>query len=153
MDDAFKAYLSSFVFTLALVAACTGHAADLEYISHEQGKALTEQFENATMGPKEQALLAEKKAWNCSMYGMRTRLQVRHGVKLYEFTADSSNQWKNSGAMMVESYRLDGQGNLSAQNERVLDQVRVTADGKLVSRLTLATIPHTLLSYSVCEAL
>ena len=152
MDDIWKAYLSSLIFTIALLSSLTGQAASLEYISPELTKALAAEFSSAGLGDKDQALLKDKKAWTCSMYGVRTRLQVQHGVKLYDWSQAVASGWKNSGAQPVVDYHVEG-GALLGKSAKVEDRVRLTKEGKLLSQLSLATPPHTVLAYSVCNSL
>lgn len=148
MDDTWKAYLSSFLLTVALLSSLTGHAADLEFISHEQTEKLATDFNKAAEATD--ALLTAKKEWSCDMYGMRTRLQVQKGVKLYNWS-HASESWMNSGASPVAEYRLE-KGVLKGKSERVEDQVRLTPDGKLISRLSTHGESPRVLAYSICTA-
>jgi hypothetical protein len=151
MDDVFRTYLSSALLTFALIGSLAGWAADLEYISPEQTKALADQFSGARLTEKDQQLLKTKKAWSCDMYGMRTKLQVQHGIKLYQWKSGSPD-WTNTGAQPVAAYKLDN-GTLVGKSNRLEDDVRMTPSGRLISRLTLASRPNTVLAYSVCSSL
>lgn len=149
MDDAFKTYLSSFLLSFALLASLTGQASELEYISQTKASELGTQFTDANT-PAE-SLLNSKKNWNCDMYGVRTRLQVQRGVKLYAWTSEDG-AWKNSGASPVSDYRMS-KGTFSGRNAKIEDQIRITSEGHLISRLTTADDTHKVLAYSVCTAL
>ncbi|MBX3020573.1 MAG: hypothetical protein KF799_02755 [Bdellovibrionales bacterium] len=151
MDDTWKRYLSSFLLTLALLSSLTGHAdsAELEFISQEQTTALAQTFEGASLSPEQ--LLQRNSKWSCDMYGMRTRLQVQRGVKLYEWSAHDKT-WTNSGAQPVANYQLEN-GTLTGKTPRLEDQVRATREGKLISRLSASGDAPRVLAYSVCTAL
>jgi hypothetical protein len=150
MDDSWKSYISSFLLTAALLGNLAG-AVDLEYISPEKQDALAKQFSSAHM------TLADKKQleheWTCDMYGMRTHLQVQHGLKLYDFRERDGGGLKNVGAQPVESYSFSADGRLQGQTERVFDRVRLTAQGELIGQLSLNAPGQTLIAYSVCKSL
>lgn len=149
MDDTFKTYFASFLLSFALLASLTGQAAELEFISQDQANALGEQFSGA--GTPTETLFSRKKNWTCDMYGVRTRLQVQRGVKLYEWSSEKG-AWKNGGAQPVIDYRLD-KGTFSGRGPKVEDQIRATKEGRLISRLSSADDSHKVIAYSVCTAL
>ena len=148
MDDAWKSYFSSLLLSMALLGAFLSHAADLEYISPEVTTRLADQFSAATLDGKDRI----QKAWTCDMYGMRTRLQIQRGIKLYELKPSTNGHWKNAGAGPVTEYR-PAQGALTGKTDQVEDQIRITKDGHLISRLSLVSPPHTVIAYSVCSSL
>ena len=154
MDDLFKTYFSSLFLSLALLVSLTGRAFELEYISPERSTALANQFDNATLTENQQSLLSQKKAWTCSMYGVRTRLQVQKAVKLYSWTSPSQGQWQNGGTHPVAKYVYQGKLlALVGQTDQLQDEVRLTNRGQLVSRLSSRTAKSDVLAYTVCDAI
>lgn len=88
------------------------------------------------------------------MYGVRSRMQVQRQVKLYRFRQlPNSPTIQNSGSQVVSSYKLEN-NNLVGRDSRLEDQLRLTAEGKLISRLSLrAAASPTVLAYSICSPL
>lgn len=144
MDDLKTAVFSSFLlcagffFTLA--------QADLEFISPTQQAELAKEFETAEFSNKNQDNLREK-SWTCDMYGVRSRMQVQRGLKLYKW----DETWRNKGAQLVREYKPEKQA-LVGKSERFQDQVRLTSGGRLISQLSLNSPEHRVVAYSVCSA-
>lgn len=153
MDDAWKAYFSSLLLTTALLGSLAS-AVDLEYITPAQSQELADRFSGARLTDSDrQELATTKRNWSCDMFGMRTRLQVQRGLKLYEFQpASSAGQLKNGGAQPIESYTLEN-GALVGRSARVQDRVRVTGHGELISQLSLSSAPNSIIAYSLCHPL
>lgn len=135
-----------------LISSVIAQAAEVEYISPEKQKQLESMFKDAHFSMSKDAQILKAHGWSCDMYGMRTRLQVQRGLKLYEWNASDGNEWQNSGAQLVSSYKPEATA-LVGRRDRFEDQVRITKDGQLVSRLSLNTPEHTVLAYSVCKTL
>jgi hypothetical protein len=149
MDDTWKTYLSSFILTTALLGSLAS-AVDLEYITPEQSSALADQFSTAQLTDADQSTISHKPTWTCDMYGMRTKLQVQRGLKLYDFSKDHGSL-KNTGAQPVENYSYDKDA-LVGKTSRLQDRIRMTASGQLISQLSVVnTTPNTIIAYSVCH--
>jgi hypothetical protein len=87
------------------------------------------------------------------MYGVRSRLQVQRGINLYRWSRESA-LWKNGGAQPVTEYRYHTdhtRGELVGRTARLEDEVRLTADGQLISRLSASAPSAAVIAYSVCK--
>lgn len=151
MDDRTQKILTSIIFCLLFLTGVIAQAVEFEHISLAQKAELEKQFEIATSAAA-QAKVIENRKWSCDMYGVRSRLQVQRGVKLYSLKRQESGDFVNSGAQVVSRYRNIGQA-LAGQTERLEDQIRISADGQLISRLSLRgpTQPNQVIAYSVCR--
>jgi hypothetical protein len=147
MDDTRNGYLTSFVFSVGLTLALAGHAIELEYISPAKHTELEQAFARADFS--NDAAGIKHKTWTCDMYGVRTRLQVRRGVKLYRWS--NASDWQNAGAQVVTNYQV-AKDSLNGRTDRYEDQVKVTADGRIISRLSALKPTTTVLAYSVCSS-
>lgn len=132
-------------FFMSSVAA---QAVEVEYISPQKQKQLEAMFNHAGFSARKDARIFKEKNWTCEMYGMRSRLQVQRGLKLYKW----SNDWHNDGAQVVSQYKAEN-FSLVGRGDRFEDQVKITKDGQLISRLTLTSSKSTVLAYSVCKNL
>jgi hypothetical protein len=126
-----------------------GHALDFEYISPERRQELEMDFNSSAVKPLISNEIKHKK-WTCDMYGVRTRLQVQRDVKLYNWKDD--NSWKNDGAQVIVSYTPE-KDVLVGRTERFEDQVKLKADGRLISQLSLVKPNREVIAYSVCKSL
>jgi len=121
---------------------------DFEFIDSGRAQALESAFLKAELTPQKASLLRQK--WVCDMYGMRSRLQIKRHVALYEFE-NEAELWKNSGEQVITTYKIEGNA-LVGKSEKIRDQIRVTPEGQLISRVTLASEPDKLIAYSRCTA-
>lgn len=126
-----------------------GHAIELEYISPKKKAELELQFEKADFSSKDQALVKQKK-WTCDMYGVRTRLQVKRGMKLYRWQEGAP--WHNEGVQVVRDYQAQ-KNQLLGQNDRFEDSLKINSKGQLISRLSALRPERQVVAYSVCDAL
>lgn len=150
MDDAQKAYFNSIVASLIFIIGVGAHALEMEYIDPVEAKKLEHVFAQASLKAKQHAQI-EGGNWTCDMYGVRTRLQVQRGIKLYQFKKESE-AWRNSGAQVVAQYTAKDD-HLNGVNGRLIDQIKMTDDGSLISRLSLGGSEPRVLAYSVCKTL
>jgi hypothetical protein len=137
------------IFFLGLSLAMAGHALELEYISPERRAELEKDFNSDTFKPVAGEQIKHKK-WTCDMYGMRTNLQVKRDVKLYNFKNDAA--WENSGAQVVVDYKVEDRS-LIGRTDRFEDQVKLNGKGELISRLSLTAPERQVVAYSVCKSL
>jgi len=79
------------------------------------------------------------------MFGMRSLMQVKHKVPLYNWKRD----WHNSGSQVVHDYEAKGNV-LIGDTERFSDEVKITKQGELISRLSLRD-DKSVVAYSVCK--
>lgn len=89
------------------------------------------------------------------MYGVRTRMQIQRNVKLYSLKKDALGAYANTGAQVVSSYSPFN-GSLQGKTERFEDQIRLTGDGQLISRLSLRGQEEngpTVIAYSICKSM
>lgn len=143
--------VKSAIFTFMFVFTLTAPAAEVEYISPERQHQLESLFNGAHFtGKDSQAIQAHE--WICDMYGMRTKMQVQRGLKLYKWSNSGSADWHNTGAQLISEYK-GGSTALVGQKDRFEDQVKMTQDGQLVSRLALNNSEKTVIAYSVCKTL
>ena len=149
MEDNRNGFLSLVIFFLGLSLTMAGHALDLEYISPERRAELEKDFNSEPFKSPESSKIKHKK-WTCDMYGVRTRLQVKRDVKLYNFKTDSS--WRNDGAQVVTEYKLE-ETSLVGRSERFEDQVKINSKGELISRLSVSSPERQVVAYSVCKSL
>ena len=137
-------FLGSIILGGLLISGLSG-ALEMEYISPDKKSELAREFENADFSSNQAASIKQKK-WTCDMYGVRTRLQVKRGVKLYQWASD----WHNEGAQIVRDYKNEN-GNLIGQHGPLEDQVRVNSKGQLISRLSLTRPEREVVAYAVCD--
>jgi hypothetical protein len=142
-----QAIISSIIVFLFICASAM--AAELEYLSPERQHELENQFQSARFDSANNAEKLRNREWSCEMYGVRTRLQVQRDVKLYRWPSDS---WNNLGAQILSDYKAEPSA-LVARSARFEDQVKLTTEGRLVSRLTLNSPGRTVIAYSVCKSL
>lgn len=139
---------------VALFVTCASvMAADLEYVSPQKQHDLEVQFAQAHFNADKDSARVRDHQWTCDMYGVRSRLQVQRGLRLYKWPTSSSTgsgAWYNKGAQIVSDYHPESAA-LVARNSRVQDEVKLTQNGELVSRLSLNTPQKTVLAYSVCK--
>ncbi len=148
MDDAKYSYItSSLLISILALALTTNAAVELEYVSPEIKAELAKKFEQAEFSNQAEI---KHKQWTCDMYGVRTGLQVKRGVKLYKF--ENQSDWHNKGAQLVSDYSVQGSA-LTGVKQRFEDNVKLTSKGELISRLSLIEKPENqVLAYSVCTA-
>lgn len=140
-------FLSSLFLCGSLCLGLAGHAIEMEYISPEKKQELETQFEKAIFSSKDSTTLKQK-LWTCDMYGVRTRLQVKRGVKLYNFKKESD--WHNDGAQIVRDYKPEN-GRLIGMAGNLEDQVKMNSKGQLISRLSLTRPERQVVAYAVCD--
>jgi hypothetical protein len=119
------------------------NATEIEYIPKEKRASLHLQFENA------KPMSTVKGAWTCDIYGMRTNLQVIHNLKLYDFSP-ALKTTENRGAQIVQVYE-NSKGEMSGKTDKVVDQLRASPKGELVSKLT-DSHSGDVIAYSVCHS-
>ncbi len=152
MDDVFKKILTSAVASILFFGALFSYAIEFEHISLAKKAELERQFEAAKLAAGDGQI--EGKKWLCDMFGVRSRMQVQRNVKLYSLKKDALGSFSNSGAQVVSSYTPHN-GTLQGKNERFEDQLRLTTDGQLLSRLSLRghDAAPTVIAYSICRVL
>ena len=146
MDDTKSAYLASLIFFFGLSLTLVGHALELEYVSPLKQKELESEFARADFS---NGALVKNKEWTCDMYGVRSRLQVKRGIKLYQWSDRES--WHNDGSQVVSEYRLQGRMLTGISKKGIEDQVKLTANGRLISRLSVTQPNPVVIAYSICS--
>lgn len=84
------------------------------------------------------------------MYGVRSHLQVQHDLNLYRWSVDEHGQWHNAGAQLVSEYKAQPAA-LVGHKDRFEDQVKISADGSLIARLSVTSPKNMVIAYSVCK--
>lgn len=151
MDDSAQKTFNSIVFCLLFLAGVAAQAIEFEHMSLEQKAQLERQFEEAKSAADRADSVAGRK-WTCDMYGVRSRLQVQRDVNLYSLKKGPLG-YTNAGAQVVQEYSASN-GVFSGLNARFEDQIRLTADGRLISRLSRrgqAPGDGTVIAYSLCR--
>lgn len=146
MAELRNGYLSSIILCLGLLLSLIANGLEMEYISPEKSKELEQLFAKSTFEVKKSESIKQKE-WTCDMFGVRTRLQVQRGVKLYSFKKES---WRNSGAQLVEDYKPESK-ELLGRADRFEDRLRVTDKGQLISQLTVTSPIRQVVAYSLCS--
>jgi hypothetical protein len=143
-------------FSLLILFSISSQAwAEIEYISPEQQQKIENQFKEASFNAEKDLKKIENHAWSCDMFGARSHMQAQHGLKLYDLSskaASGGGSWHNSGAQLVSEYKSEAAA-LIGRKDRFEDQVKLTKDGLLVSRLSLTNGSGTVVAYSVCKTL
>ncbi|NJL23867.1 MAG: hypothetical protein HC902_00890 [Calothrix sp. SM1_5_4] len=87
---------------------------------------------------------------------MRTRLQVQRNVKLYSWAmlGETKTVLKNQGAQPVALYAVAENGeSLVGRTPRLQDEVRMTTEGNLISRLSARSPARdVIIAYSICRS-
>lgn len=147
--------LNSIAFCLLFLGGIISHAIEFEHISLQKKADLESEFEKAKLEASD-APQVESKKWTCDMFGVRSRMQVQRNVKLYSLKRDGLGAYANTGAQVISSYSALN-GSLQGKNERFEDQVRLTGNGQLISRLSLrgqdAPGSSTVIAYSICKSM
>lgn len=81
------------------------------------------------------------------MYGVRSRLQVKRDVNLYQWNGNS-----NAGAQLVRTYRVEN-NMIIGNSGPIEDQLKLNSKGQLISQLSLTKPERQILAYSVCKSL
>lgn len=140
------------LFSLFLIGSTPSYSvADVEYISPDQQAKIEAKFNEASFDSGKDGETLTKREWICDMYGARSHMQTQHGLKLYTLS-NKSGEWHNSGAQLVSEYKA-GASALIGRKDRFEDQVKITKEGLLVSRLSLNNAAKTVVAYSVCKTL
>lgn len=150
MDDLRRGLVGTLLFLVSL-AGGLGHAVDIEYISPDQHAELERQFEASAQGTVNPQAIAHKK-WLCDMFGVRSRLQVKKQVALYNFEASEKATWKNHGSQPVSSYTVTAE-QLVGREKSLKDIVRLNREGQLISQLSSNDPQPRVIAYSLCTAL
>ncbi len=132
--------------TLFMFFAITSHALEMEYISPTKKAELEQDFARAEFSPEASDKIKQK-VWTCDMYGVRTRLQVKRGVKLYNWKQAG---WRNDGSQIVRNYSAED-GELRGRHGPLQDEVKINAKGQLISRLSLTHPAPQVVAYAVCD--
>jgi hypothetical protein len=136
-------------FITLFITCATVMAADFEYVSPQVQRELEARFDQARFNSSKSTKQLRNHEWTCDMYGIRSHLQVQHGVKLYRWPEAT---WHNEGAQVTSDYKAEDTA-LVSRDSRFEDEVKLTADGQLVSRLSLKSPRKQVLAYSVCKTL
>lgn len=146
MQELRNGYLSSFILCVGITLSLVAHGLEMEYISPEKHKELESLFRQSEFNLKKSENMKQKE-WTCDMYGVRTRLQVKHGVKLYHW---KSTSWHNDGVQPVQDYKPQSE-ELVGQSARFEDRIRMTAGGQIISQLTVVHPNRQVVAYSLCS--
>jgi hypothetical protein len=160
MDDV-KTLAFSILLTLTILAPSvfaeppaksTAEPATVEYIAPTKQSQLEDLFNHAEFSSPKHARSLKHGPWVCDMYGVRSRMQVRRDLRLYVWSGEAGAAWHNDGAQLVSEYRAVD-GSLTGTHDRFEDQVKLTADGRLISRLSVLAPQRAVVAYSVCRNL
>ena len=146
--DVTRTFLYSLLLTISFSAFAS---AEVEYISPEKHAELENLFNSAEFRADKDPQTIEAHQWKCDMFGARSKMQVQRGLKLYDLKMSGSD-WHNDGAQVISDYQA-GELALIGHKDRFEDQVKITKDGQLVSRLSLNNAAKTVIAYSVCKTL
>lgn len=120
----------------------------IEYVSPQRIVDLRTQFESAEPLSSDRLSDLQGKVWICDLYGVRTRMQVERGLKLYQFKSGKEHWW-NDGSQVVREYKHKS-GHLVGKTSNLRDQLRYS-DGKIWSQLSLErNNTSTVLAYAEC---
>ena len=151
MNSARTAFFTFLIAGVAWMPALRAFAADVQYISPLEQSELEKLFQEARFSPAQDSLTLTNTGWTCAMYGVRSHLQVQRDLKLYKWAiVDGAKNWINEGAQPVSAYRVEANA-LVGRKDRFEDQVKITKDGRLISRLSLTTPAKTVLAFSLCS--
>lgn len=159
MDDTKKLLLSLILISAFLGASA--FTAEVEYIGPEKQKQLEAQFDQAGFSASKDTKSLKDRSWSCDMYGVRSRMQVHHELKLYKWSNDpASPSWHNDGAQLVNDYKVENSALVGIHDrikdqvtQRYEDQVKLTPDGQLISRLSVISPAKMVVAYSVCKGI
>lgn len=125
---------------------------EMEHVSHKQSEVLTRLFEAANDIDKASVDNLVNKSWNCTLYGMRSRMQVERNLKLYAFNQEGSTL-KNQGVQVIQKYKLESK-QLKGINGSLEDHVRINNKGEIITRLSLLKKPKpSVVAYATCRSI
>ncbi|MGE4131841.1 MAG: hypothetical protein AB7F86_09380 [Bdellovibrionales bacterium] len=127
-------------------------AVDFEFISLEQKSSFDKRFSQAKPIPDAVAAQSLKHTWLCDMFGMRSRMQVQRGIRLYSWPTVSADGLANKGAHLVGQYRFEN-GELQGHTHQFEDRVRLEPTGHIIAQLSATKPRGQVISYSVCKPL
>ena len=139
------------VATAGTAPSAAKPAPDVDYISPARVGELERLFASARAADLN---TLSKSKWSCAMFGMRSKLYVERDLNLYAFRAgpvvDGVQTALNDGDEPITSYRVDASGFAGRGGSRdLLDQIRITSDGRLISKLTQSS-QNTVIAYATC---
>lgn len=123
------------VLLLVLASPSLVGAMELEFVPNDAIRDLVHEFERAGANSPQLDLSG---VWSCDLYGAQSRLQVKRGVLLYQFSTRRGNAIENEGAHPIKSYTYKSEGSLRTyvgSNGSLQDEVRLGSSGGLVTRL------------------
>jgi len=83
-------------------------------------------------------LLRRKNSWDCTLYGMRSRMETERKVNFYNFrqTYPNQNHITNSGSQVVTNYFIKSHA-LVGRIGLITDNIRMTSNGTLIGEMSL----------------
>jgi hypothetical protein len=144
-------FILSVLFTLS--TSRPTRAATIQYISPSQQHLFEELFKEGRFSVLDNQRQLTRSRWLCDLFGAQSRLQVEHGLHLYRFTPAGHGDWINKGSQVVSHYRVKNEM-LIGQATRFKDSLRITRDGRLISKLTTSSQGgERVVAYSLCHSL
>lgn len=123
---------------ILVIYSVMAESRQIEFVSQDQVIALQKKFEHSQSLDTTKMKGITGRDLKCTMYGLKTRLQVERNVLLYKFQTAGAH-YQNQGAHVVENYRFDGRDLVGFQ-ESLVEIVRWDESQKLlISRLSKVT--------------
>jgi hypothetical protein len=111
-------------------------ALDIHIMNDDFIRDLRGQFARATSPQNKDLSKITESDWNCSLYGMKTKAQAEHNLKLYHFSNSEKRTVMNEGFLRIPNYEIAKSG-LVGDKGILRDVIRMQKDGSLIAELSL----------------
>lgn len=144
-------WLRLILMSLPLWSAQTA-AVSGDFISQSTIQKLESTFQRAqNIRLKNKDLLTQTQ-WRCSLYGVRSQMQVEKDLRLYAFTKTAKDTFKNDGSQVIREYSFSNT-DLQGQSGDLLEKLRMTSKGELIGQLLFGySNTSRIIAYSLCTA-
>jgi hypothetical protein len=136
------------------LGASLSHAvpdAEIEHVSDTKVKELEQLFSIGTPAEKNRMKSLHESLWSCDLFGVRSRMQVIRGAKLYSFVL-SGDTVQNSGSQEVKLYQIQ-KGELQGDSRHITDHIRFLSRNHLIARMTTKAGSPETVAFATCKSL
>ena len=135
--------VGSLILVIGMLSSWLSSATSFEYIPESTRQELSSEFSGASAP----TAAIFNKTWHCDMYGMRSHMQVKKDVSLYNISPNGFN----SGNHPIKNYQPES-SEFVGKTQDFTDRVRVTKDGHLIAELSSNKDSiEGLIAYSRCK--
>lgn len=134
--------VGSLILCMGMLSSWLSSATSFEYIPESTRQELAAEF-LAASAPNPSIF---NKNWICDMYGMRSHMQVKKNVSLYNISENKDNL----GSHPIKKYVATAI-EFVGKSQDFTDRLRFTKDGHIIAELTSNKDSASLIAYSRCR--